>query len=492
MAILIRKTGETPIISQTPNKEEIKDFPKPQALSSSGLISNHDYSSNLPNRDQELSAAVTTQIAHGSAGVFTVHNGPSAVVRADFGLDGEGGGILVRKEFDQGEFSAEKLMSSDKAQLVFSTKAMEGSGKNRSVTLTRKENNDEVEDTERQEKVNKKFMEIKHLLGLGEHGIYEKKTISYSMTWHFIEIFDESGQLEERVDILDKTAVKDLLQRRGLDYGNENVNKVSAKLLEINRELKKLVKAELGDRSQVALLHDYKANVETVPFFHVQTEQTQKIFDDEKQGKYDRTMHDLGLMKEVQKGIFTGTATILTRNGEQAMKEMKRLSELKTILLKNLKAEQGNLTGDELEELNGVIQDIEKVKMTALNFILMELNREGEPANAQTIQDDFLKNVIEENETGFFSKEAYQKSDKDEQTAREIALLATHLDQMDNRLNILEVSQEVGRVVYREPRGERFLLSNVRNPGEINLSSYANLKFDRVKEILEDTIQGIN
>lgn len=450
-----------------------------------------------------------------------------------------------------------KLMVSGKAKLVFSTHAMSGKGTSREVELTKEEGKKQVEDTDRQDKVDDQFMDFKHELGLGEHeakdgsGIvtkYDKKMVNYSITWHFIEIFDEEGNLEKRVDLLDKRELKELLKERGRDDSDTNFEKVYNKLLGINREVKNLTEKEVGKEKKPAFVsdHPYVGNPNGPALFQPASAAWEKMVKDEKKGKYLRTMERLKLVDpEEKKGLFETEPRKLTSNGAKAVNDMRKLSQLHLMLRNNLVQEWKKIdkeltdlkealpnteeTSPEikkleatLHELDGVRGEIDRANRTAMNHALMEYHgthtieqRSGDGRSKNTSyktgeallqtdskfqlhllkqsRNDLVGNVTKENKS-FFTRKDYEVTNEDQKSATETALLLNHLKKptQSRRLDQIEVSQDLGRTVYRDPRAEVFLLNGVLNRGTTDLRSFEGVRSDRVKGVLKGTLQGFH
>ena len=440
----------------------------------------------------------------------------------------------------------DKLMASGKAKLVFSTHAMSGKGTSREVELTKEEDKKQVEDTDRQDKVDQQFMDIKHELGLGEHETkdaggtvakYDKKMVNYSITWHFIEIFNEDGTLDKRVDLLDKGALKALLKERGRDDSDTNVEKVYNKLLGINREVKKLTEKEVGKEKRPAFMsdHHYIGNPNGPALFHPRTEESRKVLEDKKHGKYHRSMERLELAERDPKPFLGKGELRLTAKGAEAVNDMRKSSQFQILLKAQLAERAGKLEKkisglkDEIadgepesDELKGARAELAEVRKlygeiyqanrTAMNMTLMDLhgNHQVKERGSSGIEQksvdgaDLFRDkegiyttkakqrveslVSEMNPKGIVSKENYKPQNGDKKVATEIALLANHLKKDTNRLDNIEVSQDIGRTVYRDPQAEAFILYAVLNPGTNDLRSYEGLQSSEVKKLLRSTL----
>lgn len=175
----------------------------------------------------------------------------------------EDGLHLVRMAQPDEEFddeNIERYLNANKAQMVFSTAAMQGEGFSRSVDLQKKVEGEEVSDDERQHDVDVQFAKIKHVLGLGGRDGLPNKAISYSVTWHFVEVYNRPGEPPVKYDLVDKADLSRLLEDQGIDNVDEKmVDRVFTELLSINREIKTLTEREVG-KTKDCFLHDYVGN----------------------------------------------------------------------------------------------------------------------------------------------------------------------------------------------------------------------------------------
>jgi hypothetical protein len=299
----------------------------------------------------------------------------------------------IDEEFD--EEHIEKYLSAGKAQMVFSTAAMQGEGFSRSVDLMKKEGDQDVADDERQKKVDTQFAKIKHLLGVGGRDGMPNKAIRYSVTWHFVEVYNRAGEPPVKYDLVDKADIKRLLEDQGIDnVDDEMVDTVFTKLLSINREIKSLTKREVG-KTKDCFLHDYIGNPNGLGLFSPSSIQDQRLKNSSKHGKYDSTLMNLGLAR---KGSGILGSKKLTANGAKAFNHIEETrclqllarhmlssraekiqSELKT--LQSQEATEENIQkiqtlNTEFQDVKNAYSEIENANETAIDFTSMELSRE--------------------------------------------------------------------------------------------------------------------
>ena len=295
------------------------------------------------------------------------------------------------KVFDEAHF--DKYLNSDKAQMVFSTAAMHGQGSSRAVDLKKKGDGEEVNDTERQQKVNLQFAKIKHGIGVSGRDGLPNKTISYSLTWHFVEVYDRPGEPPKRYDLVDKKDIERLLSDQDVDdVSQEKVNRLYKELLAINKELKGLTENEVGKKKD-AFLHDYIGNPNGLGLFSPSSNQDMQVKSNEPYGKYTRNLRDFGLIEK--RGFLSSDR--LTSSGVKAFNHIKeskclqdvvlyrldtRIEEIK-VKLKDLRGEEeSEANTQEIQNLEVQRQELMRVRSeifgaskTAMDFTTMELSR---------------------------------------------------------------------------------------------------------------------
>ncbi|MCB1107518.1 MAG: hypothetical protein KDK76_05420 [Chlamydiia bacterium] len=297
----------------------------------------------------------------------------------------------------------DKYLNGDKAHVVFSTAASRNDGFARSVDLKKMESGEKVDDTERQGKVNVEFAKLKHTLGLGDRLPYPKVPISYSATWHFIEVFDGSGE-SKKYDLLSKSDIKKLLEERGLDASDPKVDEAYRELLKINKELKGHIKEEAGEEKSPLFMHDYVGNPNGLKLFHPFSKADEKIKKDSARAKYGDTMVEFGLATKGE-GLFGKPK--LNAAGARAFNNMEKASKLQEIILRKLIAKRGEIIqqmerlsrtpGNEpqiaelkktlKENLDPVIMEVKSANQMAMHLILMELEKEHLPPNGAVRYD---------------------------------------------------------------------------------------------------------
>ena len=177
--------------------------------------------------------------------------------------------VFVPKDGEKAPFDSSKLskyLNTDKATMVFSTAALAGEGVSRSVPLL-ETNGSGNPAPEREKKGSLHLAEVKHSLGLGENPPYPKVPVSYSVTWHFIEVFDNVGEEPSRYDLTSKTDIERLLEKRGLNHDVVSVDVAFKELLDINKEIKELTKYEVGKTKDPMFVHDYMGNPSGLALF---------------------------------------------------------------------------------------------------------------------------------------------------------------------------------------------------------------------------------
>jgi len=503
------------------------------------------------------------------------------------------------EQFD--EDNIERYLSADKAQMVFSTAALQGQGFSRSVDLQKKVEGEEVPDDDRQHKVDVQFAKIKHVLGVGgrEHKGVPNKAISYSVTWHFVEVYNRPGEPPVKYDLVDKADIKRLLEDQGIDNVDEGmVDRVFTKLLSINKEIKTLTEREVG-KTKDCFLHDYAGNPNGLELFCPFSKEADKVRRSSKRGKYGDTMAEFKFLKK-RGGRLFGEYQVNQR-GAKALNKIEQAAHLKLSIrggLSNARDERltqieeaqaqeqtvetiakiKKLEG-EVAEISRVMQEVGSSNDTVMHFTLMELTRDhsfqerrwdgdsktfrahsfkstGEqliaplhheeyldtlgpeeqdnPAKAKEVTDrrrlelsktiarDYVAMVGREN-GGIFSRYLPTKADK--QQAIEIGALVQHIAapttpgdvHATRRLEVLEATQAlnrrtffriddkgklerdsrgqlqyetVGREVFKDPKGEKLILSAILRPptgaaSDVDLSGYSG-----ASEVVKDILKG--
>lgn len=217
------------------------------------------------------------------------------------------------EKFD--EEHIERYLNAGKAQMVFSTDAMQGKGFSRSVDLNKKVDDEEVPDNERQHKVDVQFAKIKHAIGVGGREGMPNKAISYSVTWNFIQVYNRSGEPPVKYDLVNKADIKRLLEDQGIDnIDDAMINSVFTKLLSINREIKTLTEREVG-KTKDCFLHDFEGNPNGLELFRPFSPQDGRVKDSSKHGKYGDTMEEFEFLKK-RGGKFFGEYQVNQRGAE--------------------------------------------------------------------------------------------------------------------------------------------------------------------------------
>ena len=297
------------------------------------------------------------------------------------------------EKFD--EEHIERYLNAGKAQMVFSTDAMQGKGFSRSVDLNKKVDDKEVPDNERQHKVDVQFAKIKHAIGVGGRNGMPNKAVSYSVTWNFIQVYNRLGEPPVKYDLVNKADIKRLLEDQGIDNINDAmVNSVFTKLLSINREIKTLTEREVG-KTKDCFLHDFEGNPNGLELFRPFSPQDDKVKRSPKHGKYGDTMAEFGFLKK-RRGKFFGEYQVNQR-GAEALNKIEQAAHLKRSILhalfekhseklKKLEAFQAQektkeqvdsikeIKG-ELAEINQVMNEVRSSNDTIMHFTLMELSR---------------------------------------------------------------------------------------------------------------------
>ena len=295
------------------------------------------------------------------------------------------------KDFDEANF--EKYLNLDKAQMVFSTAAMQGQGSSRTVDLKKKVDGEEVDDGNRQQKVDIQFAKIKHGIGVGGRVGLPNKAISYSLTWHFVEVYDRPGEPPKRYDLVNIGDIEKLLEDQGVnDASPERVKRLYTELLAINKKLKSLTENEVG-KTKDAFVHDYIGNPNGLKLFSPSSKQDMQVKSSKTHGKYTRTLRDFGLVEK--QGFLSSDR--LTPSGVKAFShidESKCLQEavfnrlngkIKTIeeKLEGLRAKEESTANTQaiqklevdLNDFKRVRNEISSASRTAMDFTTMELSR---------------------------------------------------------------------------------------------------------------------
>lgn len=293
--------------------------------------------------------------------------------------------------FDEANF--EKYLNSDKAQMVFSTAAMHGQGSSRAVDLKKKTDGEEVDDGDRQQKVNVQLAKIKHGIGVAGRDGLPNKAISYSLTWNFVEVYDRPGEPPKRYDLVNKGDIKKLLEDQDVDdVSDEKVDRLYMELLAINKELKGLTEKEVG-KTKDAFVHDYIGNPNGLGLFSPSGPQDKAVKVSTTHGKYTRTLRAFGLVEK--QGFLSSDR--LTSSGAKAFNHIEESRCLQTLVLgrfdtriRAIEVELIDLRAEEeseanthkIQNLNVALRDLERVKSeigkaskTAMDFTTMELSR---------------------------------------------------------------------------------------------------------------------
>lgn len=514
----------------------------------------------------------------------------------------EDGMLLVRIPQPDAEFDEEHIeryLSAGKAQMVFSTAATQGQGFSRSVDLQKKVEGEEVPDDDRQHKVDVQFAKIKHAIGVGGRDGMPNKAISYSVTWHFVEVYNRPGEPPVKYDLTDKADIERLLEDQGIDdVDGEMIDSVFTKLLSINREIKTLTEREVG-KTKDCFLHDYAGNPNGLELYRPFSVQDDRVKRSSKHGKYGDTMAEFGFLKK-RGGRFFGEYQV-NQKGAEALNKIEQAAHLKRSILGGLSAKRSEKLAEmqalqmqeeteeqvasikriegELKEINKVMQEVGSSNDTVMHFTLLELTREhafqerrwdgdsetfvassftpkGEqllaplsgPEHLQTlgpgaehdvaaakevtdrrrlelsktIARDYVDMVSREN-VSLFRRKKYIPTKQDKQQAIEVGALVHHLaapttpsdTHATRRLEVLEATQAlnrstflrtdskgklerdargqlqyetVGREVFREPKGEKLILSAILRPSaDGDLAGYTGAS-DVVKDVLKGAL----
>ncbi len=336
------------------------------------------------------------------------------------------------------ELDQTKLLASGKALLWFSTKMSGGIG--RSVDLTKKsENKDDkkpIPDEARQKDLDLEFMNLKFALGLGEHDGYLMAVVNYSINSHSVEVYNDSGVLQGRYNLLDKGldedpenpienggGIKQLLRDRGMPHDTDSVEKVSKDLGAINRKIKKHIEPETGGKLAFSFVAENKGNlVGHAPFGSQRSAYADKVLHkDKQQGLYTSTLLSLGHIN-AETRLGQKNKYKLTASGAAALTDIKKAVLLQEILVKNLenaiqqRQSELNLKNksdpedqEAIKELNGEIGELQKVlaevrpeskkfssgaNITVRNLAILELNRSfsiEEPL--RNLQGEFFQDI---------------------------------------------------------------------------------------------------
>ena len=518
----------------------------------------------------------------------------------------EDGMLLVRVPQPDAEFDEEHIeryLSAGKAQMVFSTAATQGQGFSRSVDLQKKVEGEEVPDDDRQHKVDVQFAKIKHAIGVGGRDGMPNKAISYSVTWHFVEVYNRPGEPPVKYDLTDKADIERLLEDQGIDdVDGEMIDSVFTKLLSINREIKTLTEREVG-KTKDCFLHDYAGNPNGLELYRPFSVQDDRVKRSSKHGKYGDTMAGFGFLKK-RGGRFFGEYQV-NQKGAEALNKIEQAAHLKRSILGGLSAKRSEKLAEmqalqmqeeteeqvasikriegELKEINKVMQEVGSSNDTVMHFTLLELTREhsfqerrwdggsetfvarsftptGEQLLAplaenrhlatlgpgaehdvaaakevtdrrrlelsKTIARDYVDMVSREN-VSLFRRKKYIPTKQDKQQAIEVGALVHHLaapttpsdTHATRRLEVLEATQAlnrstflrtdskgklerdargqlqyetVGREVFREPKGEKLILSAILRPSagmptDGDLAGYTGAS-DVVKDVLKGAL----
>ncbi|MCB1109707.1 MAG: hypothetical protein KDK64_01905 [Chlamydiia bacterium] len=296
------------------------------------------------------------------------------------------------REFDPENI--DQYLNGRKAVLVFSTAAGHGEGVKCAKDLNKEVDGKPVPDDDRQQKVNVQFAKLKHLIGVAGRHPRPNKPISYSTTWHFVEVYDRPGATPKKYDLTNKDDIRRLLEDEDVnDVTDEKVDKIYQEALSINREVKKLTEPETGKRPD-AFLHDYVGNPNGLELYSPFTRADQKVKTDSKHAKYGETLVEFGL---AQKGSRIFGSNKLTAQGAKAFNNMEKVAYLQKLMLGNLSHKIGE-KGREIQELQqrdetednlAAIQklkgerdalikaynEIKGANETAMHFVLMELEK---------------------------------------------------------------------------------------------------------------------
>lgn len=288
------------------------------------------------------------------------------------------------------------------AQLTFHTQVSGGNTHAfRTVELNKKnDQGNQVPDTERQSKIDKQFIQIKHLLGLGNRPHYglTKLPTNYSVTSHYVEVFDENG--EGRLFYLNEPkSIEDLLKWRKMDCSPENIDKISEQLLEIQTELQSLTKNEAGEYNS-AFVQDCLGNLNGPAPFTIPSQALYHTANDPRLYLHTPTMAKRGLI--TYQGRFgRADKNMLTPKGKKAITQMRETRILQKIVvarydmeisakiaqLKQLQQalasspDSYQLSNTEIPKLQKEIGDLQQVQAElaqastmAIDFLLMTLN----------------------------------------------------------------------------------------------------------------------
>ena len=294
-------------------------------------------------------------------------------------------------EFDEGKY--QKYISGNKAQVAFSTAAGIENGVARNVELTKEEKEKKVPDEDRQKKVDVQFAKLKHLLGLGgrAEGSPLNKKISYSCTWHFVEVLQTNGEAPIRYDLTKKEDIQKLLEEQSVNGANktEKINKIYADLLTINREVNKLIEHEAG-KTKPCFLQDYMGNPNG-PRPFASSPSAIKVQQRSEKGKFKYRLN--GVTGMVTDGKLTIQGAIAFNRMDHAMHlqgtMVKNLEDEITTKQKDLedlrKHDQTQQIEDGIKKSNIAIQELKRAKnqirnaeLTVINHLLIELSRKVE------------------------------------------------------------------------------------------------------------------
>jgi len=518
----------------------------------------------------------------------------------------ENGALFVRVPQPDAEFDEEhieKYLSASKAQMVFSTAAMQGQGFSRSVDLQKTVDKEEVPDDDRQHKVDVQFAKIKHIIGVGGRGEMPNKAISYSVTWHFVEVYNRPGEPPVKYDLTDKADIERLLEDQGInDVDDEMVDNVFTKLLSINREIKTLTEREVG-KTKDCFLHDYAGNPNGLELYRPFSVQDDRVKRSSKHGKYGDTMAQFGFLKK-RGGRLFGEYQV-NQKGAEALNKIEQAAHFKRSILGGLSTKHTEKLAElqalqaqeeteeqiasikriegEIKEITQVMQEVGSSHDTVMHFTLLELTRthqfqerrwdgdsgtfvggsfarsgeqllaplsgpehlatlgpgaEHDVAAAKEVTDrrrlelsktiarDYVDMVSREN-VSLFRRKKYIPTKQDKQQAVEVGTLVHYLaapntpsdTHATRRLEVLEATQAlnrstfyrtdskgrlerdsrgqlhhetVGREVFKDPKGERLILSAILRPPtgaptDGDLAGYSGAS-DVVKDVLKEAL----
>lgn len=240
--------------------------------------------------------------------------------------------LMIRdpeEDFDAANYT--KYLNGNKAQLVFSTAAMPGEGVSRSVDLTKKVDEEQTADDERQEKFNVEFAKIKHVLGLGGRAGKPNLPADVNISKGFVTVYFPDGP--KVYDLLEHSEIKRLLNDVSMENVNDSmVEKAFTRCRGSIREMAKLSEREAGKQKDI-YVHDYVGNPHGLDMNRATSMEIVKVRRDARHG---RRTEKLKAMEHVEKsGTFSRAR--LTDTGADAFNNILQLNYLQESMLNHLR-----------------------------------------------------------------------------------------------------------------------------------------------------------